>query len=256
MSSLHIIDTGNPDGPPMVWLGSLGTTTEMWERQISMFGADHRCVLVDHPGHGESEPPDGPLSIESMADAVADALDGVGIERADVVGLSLGGMVAMRLAAAHGDRVDRLALLFTTASLGQPDAWKTRADTVRAEGMSSVSEAVVSRWLTPDYAAAHPEEVATLVAMVGSTTPEGYAACCEAIGAMDQRGILGDVKAPTLMVSGTLDPATPPEHGETIVSLIPDARMETVVTAHLGSWEQSAAVNALLWTFFGRDGHD
>lgn len=254
--NLHVLDTGNPDGPPIVWLGSLGTTTAMWDRQVSVFGSEHRCVLVDHPGHGESAPPDGPLSIESMADAVAAALAGVGVERADVVGLSLGGMVAMRLAADHGDRVDRLALLFTTASLGQPDAWKTRAETVRAEGMSSVAEAVVSRWLTPDYAAAHPEEVATLVAMVGSTTPEDYAACCEAIGVMDQRVILGDVKAPTLMVSGTLDRATPPEHGETIVSLIPDARMETVATAHLGSWEQPGAVNDLLRTFLDRGGRD
>jgi 3-oxoadipate enol-lactonase len=82
--------------------------------------------------------------------------------------------------------------------------------------------------------------------MIMATDPDGYASCCEAIGEMDLRGDLPTVTAPTLVVAGTHDPATPPRHAETITSLIPDARMETVDAAHLANWEQPVAINELL----------
>ena len=83
---------------------------------------------------------------------------------------------------------------------------------------------VVGRWLTPEYAEAHPDEVAALVAMVSATDPEGYAACCEAIAAVDLRADLPAITAPTLVVAGALDPATPVEHGELIAVADPRRR--------------------------------
>ena len=255
MSGLHVVDTGNPDGPPIVWLGSIGSSTAMWDRQIPAFAARYRCVLVDHPGHGLGPPPRGTLTIESLGDGVLAELDAMSIGRANFVGLSLGAMVAMSVAADHPDRVDRVALLCTSAYFGPDYGWTARAATVRAEGMSAVAEATVGRWLTPDYAAAHPDEAAALAKMIMATNPDGYASCCEAIAEMDLRERLKAVTAPTLVVAGTRDPATPPPHAETITSLIAGAVMRTVDAAHLANWERPGPVNELLREHF-EGGHD
>lgn len=246
MTTLHVVDTGNPAGPPIVWLGSVGSALAMWDRQIPEFADRYRCVLIDHPGHGASPPATGPLSIESLADDVLATLDSKGVARAHFVGLSLGAMIAMSIATIHPDRVDRLALLCTTAHFDDQSAWAARAATVRTGGMTTLADAVVTRWLTPAYAQAHPDEVAAFVAMINATDPESYARCCEAIGLMDQRPTLRTIQAPTLVVAGTEDPATPPVHAETIANLIPNAKLATVAAAHLANWEQPNAINELL----------
>lgn len=237
-------------GPVVVWLGSLGSTAAMWDPQVDAFEDRCRCVLIDHPGHGASPAGPGPYSISGLADDVVAALDRLDIERAHVAGLSIGGMIAMSLAARHADRIDRLALLCTSANLGPPDGWLERAATVRADGAAAVAPTVVGRWFTPAYAEANTDEVDQMVAMISSVDPEGYAACCEAIAAMDLRPELPGIDAPTIVIAGTDDPSTPPEHGEAIAALIPGARFETVVAAHLSSWERADDVNALLAPHF------
>jgi 3-oxoadipate enol-lactonase len=109
-----------------------------------------------------------------------------------------------------------------------------------------VAEAVVARWVTPAYAETHPGEVERFEAMISSVDAEGYAGCCEAIAAMDQRDGLAQIVAPTLVVVGRDDPATPVEHAEEIAAGIPDARLEVVAGAHVPSWESADAVNALI----------
>lgn len=243
MNELNVVDTGDAGAPPIVWLGSLGSSTAMWKRQIAEFGDHHRCLLIDHPGHGDSPPADGPVSIESLGDDVLATLDDLGVERTDLVGLSLGGMVGMNLAARHPDRIDRLALLCTTSYFGNDDFWTERAATVRAGGTAPIADAVVARWLTEEYAAAHPDDAAAFVATLSACDPASYAHCCDAIRLMDQREILPDVHAATLVIAGTEDPATPPIHAEVIAGLIPGARLGTVHAAHFANWEQAEAVN-------------
>ena len=231
---------------PVVWLGSLGSTSRMWDRQLAEMATDRRCILIEHPGHGGAPATAGPYSIAGLAASVVEEMDRLDVDRADVVGLSIGAMIAMAMAIEHQARVARLALLCTSAQLGPASAWHERAATVRADGAGAVAAAVVGRWLTPDYAADHPGEVAELEAMIASTDAEGYAACCEAIAAMDLRADLPSIAVPTLVIAGTADPATPPEHGELIASLVPGARFELVDAAHLACWEAADAVNALL----------
>jgi 3-oxoadipate enol-lactonase len=117
---------------------------------------------------------------------------------------------------------------------------------VRAGGTSAIAATVVGRWLTPDYAETHRADVRTLEAMVSAVDREGYAACCEAIATMDLRADLPGVTAPTLVVAGALDPATPVEHGELIAASIPGATVEIVEAAHLASWELPDRINTLL----------
>jgi len=139
-----------------------------------------------------------------------------------------------------------MALLCTSADFGPPTAWLDRAALVRAEGLETIAPVIVGRWLTPGYADGHPDDVAALVAMVSVADAEGYAACCEAIAAVDLRADLPAITTPTLVVAGALDPATPVEHGELIAALIPGAAVEIVEAAHLASWEQPERINTLL----------
>ena len=119
-----------------------------------------------------------------------------------------------------------------------------RAATVRAEGVDVVADGVVARWFTDDVDAA---TVARMRAMIAATPGEGYAGCCEAIVAWDSRADLGRIAAPTLVISGAEDPATPPEHGEVLARGIPDARFEVVPdAAHLASYQRPEIVTGLL----------
>jgi 3-oxoadipate enol-lactonase len=255
VTELAVVEFGPPGGRPIVWLGSLGSSTGMWDRQRAAFDVTHRCVFVDHPGHGASPPSRGALSIASLAEDVLVALDRCRIATADFIGLSLGAMVAMWIAAERPARVDRLALMCTSARFDSPEPWRERAATVRTSGTESIAETVVGRWLSAGYAAAHPDEVAGFLTMISDTDDESYAGCCDAIGAMDLRPILPSIGAPTAVVVGSFDPATPPAHGEAIAAGIPDSRLETVGAAHMANWEQSDAVNRILATHLDRS-HD
>jgi 3-oxoadipate enol-lactonase len=169
------------------------------------------------------------------------------VQRAHVCGLSLGGMVGQWLAIHAPDRVDRLAVLCSSARLGPESGYAERAALVRAEGTRAIAEAVVGRWLTPAYATDHPEIVGKLRAMVAATPPEGYAACCEALAHMDLEPGLGRVRAPTLVVAGAQDPSLPAAHGEAIAARVPGARFAVLdPAAHLASLERAEAVNGLL----------
>jgi 3-oxoadipate enol-lactonase len=242
----HVVDASPdlPDDAPVVVLSnSLGTTLAMWEPQVPALAEHFRVVRYDTRGHGRSPVPPGPYSIDDLADDLLGLLDRVGVEKAHLVGLSLGGMTAMRLAARNPERVDRLVVLCTSALLGPAQGWLDRAATVRAEGTGAVADASLERWYTPAFRAAHPGSVEAARAMVASIPPEGYAACCEAIAAMDLTEDLADITAPTLAIAGADDPSTPPEHLERIAAAVKDGRLLVVPhSAHIASQEQPGAV--------------
>jgi 3-oxoadipate enol-lactonase len=178
----------------------------------------------------------------------------VGAERAHVAGLSLGGMTALRLAAREPQRVHRLAVLCSSAKT-EPQGFLDRAAAARAEGTASFAPAVVSRWLTPSHAAAHPDLVARLEAMVAGADDEGYAACAEVVGGVDLREDLGRITAPTLVVSGAEDPALPPAHQEAIAAGIAGAELLSVSPgAHLANLEQPLRVTGALLGHFDAAG--
>ncbi|MGB6040584.1 MAG: alpha/beta fold hydrolase, partial [Gordonia sp. (in: high G+C Gram-positive bacteria)] len=147
---VHTVISGRPDRPAVILSSSLGATHRMWDTQVSALEEHFQVIRYDTRGHGSSPVPAGPYSIDELADDVVALLDGLGIERAHFVGLSLGGMTGMRLAARNPERVDRMVLLCTSAHMPPAQGWLDRAATVRANGIASIAEAVVSRWFTPD----------------------------------------------------------------------------------------------------------
>jgi 3-oxoadipate enol-lactonase len=245
---------GAADAPVVVLSNSLGATRAMWDAQVPALAERFRVVTYDTRGHGESPVPPGPYALDDLVDDLVALLDEVGAERAHVAGLSLGGMTAMRLAAREPARVHRLALLCTSAFVG-PGPYGDRAKLVRAEGTATVAPAVIERWFTPDFRERGPDLVKRMEAMIAGTPDEGYAACCEAIDRMDLREDLPRIGAPTLVISGWDDPATPPEHQQAIVDGIPGAELLTVSPgAHLANIEQPLQVTGALLGHFDAAG--
>ncbi len=240
---VHHVVEGPEDAPVVVLSNSLGSTQAMWDPQVAALAERFRVVRYDTRGHGLSPVPPGPYSIDDLVDDLVALLDRLDVPRAHVVGLSLGGMTGMRLAAREPHRVDRLVVLCTGARLEPSSAWTERAATVRGHGTGAVADAVVERWFTPSYLEAHPDERARYEAMVAATPAEGYAGCCEVIAAMDLRPDLPSITAPTLAIAGADDPATPPERLEEIASAVPDGRLIVVPdAAHLANAQQPATV--------------
>ncbi|WP_165949758.1 3-oxoadipate enol-lactonase [Micromonospora sp. KC207] len=256
-SRLHLAVDGPADAPVLLLGSSLGTSCAMWEPQVPALAERFRVIRYDHLGHGRSAAPAGPYTLDLLGRELLRTLDALDLPWVHYAGLSLGGMVGMWLAAHAPDRVRRLALLCTSASLGPPEQWRERAATVRAAGLPAIADAVVARWFTPAFAATRPDVVAGYRAMLTATSPVGYAACCEAIAAMDLRGDLGRVGAPTLVVAGADDPATPVEHARQIAGRIPGARLAVVgAAAHLANVEQPERVCRLLREHFDEEPGD
>jgi 3-oxoadipate enol-lactonase len=225
----------------------LGTTTGLWEPALPLLAQRFRVVRYDHRGHGGSPVPPGPYRLDDLGGDVVALLDRLGVERAHVSGVSLGGMVAMWLAANAPERVDRLVPICTTTRFDPPSMWRSRAASVRADGLASIVDGILVRWLPPD---ASPELVAAARALMAGVPDEGYAATCAALEEADLAPSLARIVAPTLVVAGDLDPASPPADAERIAAGIRGARVAVVPgAAHLAVLSHPAEVAALMISF-------
>lgn len=247
-------DLSGPEGAPViVFSNSLGTDLSMWDAQAAALSETFRCLRYDTRGHGRSQVVDAPFTIDDLAHDLAGLLDGLGIARAHVVGLSLGGMTGQVLALLHPDKVDRLVLCATSAHMPPANLWQERADIVRLKGMAAVADSVIGRWFTPQSQGG--AGAARTRAGLLATDPVGYGRACEAIGAMDLRGRIGAIAAPTLVVAGADDPATPVAMSEEICRLIAGAALAVVpAAAHLIAVEQPGALTSHIAAFLAPAG--
>jgi 3-oxoadipate enol-lactonase len=244
---VHYRVDGPDDAPPLLMINSLGADLRMWDPQVPALARGHRMIRYDARGHGQSPVPDGRYSLADLGRDALALLDRLGIASTDICGLSLGGMTAMWLAAHAPERVRRLVLCCTSASLGPSQAWAERAATVRAHGTAAIADTVVARWVTPSWAAAHPDTTEWLRAMIAATPAIGYAGACAAVEEMDLRPDLARIGAPTTVLAGADDPSTPPEHGAAIVAGISGARMHVLDdAAHLATYQQADTANRLI----------
>lgn len=252
----HRRDGGGSGGLPLFLGPSIGTSLRLWDAAVPALAVGGRIVIrYDLPGHGGSAAevlPDlspGGTTVAELAQAVLDLADRLGHERFDYAGVSLGGAVGLWLAVHHPERIASLALVCSSARFGDPANWQQRAKLVRDEGTGPVADTAASRWFTPGFAAGGDPIVSALLEDLRSASPIGYAACCDALAALDLRAALGSVTAPTLVVAGREDPATPVAHARELADGIPGASLFEVATAaHLANVEQPRAVTAALLT--------
>jgi 3-oxoadipate enol-lactonase/4-carboxymuconolactone decarboxylase len=244
----HVRIDGPPGATPLILLHSLGTSQAVWDEQAAALAAGLRVIRPDLRGHGLTEVTKGPYTIAQLARDVLAVMDELGITRAHVGGLSIGGMVAQSLAAQAPERVLSLILCDTALAIPPANLWAERAATVRAKGIAALAEGVLARWVTPGFRDALPAR--GLRAMLLRTDPEGYAGAAEAIAAADLSADTARLRLPALVLVGDQDQATPPESARALAAAIPGARLVVLENAaHLPTVEVPGAVTATMAEF-------
>jgi pimeloyl-ACP methyl ester carboxylesterase len=211
-------------------LTGLGSKRLGWERQMEAFGREYRTIAIDHRDTGDSDEASVPYTIADLAGDASALLSTLGIARAHVVGISLGGFVALELAVRHPQQVEKLVLVSTSAggpTHVQPNpeiAMLLAPDPNMEIGQRAIRN--YSNIMAADYVRAHPEELARIaeVARYRPMSAGGYMRQLQAALAHDVAGELTRVAAPTLVIHGDLDPLVPPPNGANLAARIPGAR--------------------------------
>lgn len=236
-------------GVPVLFLHGVGSDRTAWDGQLEYFGAERTAIAVDMPGYGESEA--GNLEVEGREDFARSALavlDALGIAQAHVCGLSLGGVIALALAALAPDRVASLALADSFARHPEGAAILERSlGGAAALGMGGLAENRAGALLAQP---AEPDVHRRVVETMARIDPAAYARAAEAVWLADQRREAASVSCPALILYGSEDRITPPALSEELKRLIPHAGLIEIAGAgHLPNLEQPAIFNRVLAAF-------
>jgi len=237
-------------GKPWLLLSnSLAADLSMWDDQIATLTVTHRVLRYDTRGHGASAAPAGPYSFDELVADMVAVLDHVGADKADVMGLSLGGMTALGLGLAEPGRVRRMVVCDARADAPPPfvQSWADRIAAIRAGGMAAVVDGTLARWFTPGV---EPSVLARARAMILGTSPTGYEGCAGALKRLDYLRHLGRMAVPLRYVVGAEDLGAPPAVMRAMAEATPGASfVEIPGTAHLPNMENPAAFAAALVDF-------
>jgi 3-oxoadipate enol-lactonase len=247
---IHYRLDGREELPVLVLSNSLGSDLSMWNPQIEALTEHFRVLRYDTRGHGASDVPPGPYSIEQLGQEVVGLMDGLGIERAHFAGVSMGGMTGMWLAVNVPERFGKIALCNTAAYFGPRETWDQRIRAVRYEGMGAVAEGAIERWFTETYRDLGTEDVEQRRRVLLATSPEGYIATCEALAGRDLRDAIKNINLPTLVISGSYDLSTPPREGQYLAQQINGSRYVELPGAHLCNIELAQEFTKELTNFF------
>jgi 3-oxoadipate enol-lactonase len=240
---------GDPGATPLILINSIGSTREMWTRQMDAFRAAFRVIRYDARGHGTSSVPRGPYTLGQLGGDALAVLDHAGVASAHVCGISLGGMTAQWLGLNAPGRVRGLVLANTAARIGTVESWTERISVVHQKGMSAVAHLAMERWFTPSFRARDPETVRAFRTMVQNCPPDGYLGCCAALRDADLRDQVSAISAPTLLIASTADTATPPEGLEFLRERLRTSELVTLDSAHLSNVECAGEFTAAVMDF-------
>jgi 3-oxoadipate enol-lactonase len=235
---IYVEVSGREDAPALMLSNSLGTNLHMWDDQADEFAKHFRLVRYDRRGHGQSGMPQGPYSMDRLGRDVLSVLDALNIKKTNWCGLSMGGMVGQWLGANAPDRVQKLILSNTSAHYPDRSAWDARIKFVETNGLAAMVDANMQRWFTEGFRARAPEQIARMTEMFVATKVPGYVACIQALAEMDLRAGNATITAPTLVIVGSKDVATPPAAGEAIQKAIKGAKIASLEAAHISNVEQ------------------
>jgi 3-oxoadipate enol-lactonase/4-carboxymuconolactone decarboxylase len=248
--AVHAVVEGPPaaaDSAPILMLHSIGTNLHVFDPQAAALARDHRVIRMDLRGHGLSGVTAGPVTMSRHAQDALALLDALGVQRAHVVGLSIGGRIAQQMAAEAPERVASLVLMDTAAEFPPPEAWQQRIEIATAQGMAGLVDMVIPRWVV-DASLASAQG---LRRMLLATDPQGYAASAAALRDARAAEIAGRIACATTVIVGERDIATPPAMAEALRNMIPGAELVTIPeAAHIPTLERAEAVNAALLGHF------
>jgi len=245
-ASLYWKRDGRDDGPALVLLNSIGTDMDLWDAVLPHLRDRFALLRIDTRGHGASTTEAGDYTMGMLADDVLAVADAAGFERFSIAGVSLGGMIGMEIALRQPRRLERLALVCTSATMDSA-AWDDRVAKVRTEGMAAIADLAMGRFLS---SAAPPAVAETVRRQLLAMDAEGYAGCGVAIRDMDLAERVGDIACPTLVVTGTRDASTPFEgHGAHLLARILGAKHVSLDAAHLAPLEAPDSLARALASF-------
>jgi 3-oxoadipate enol-lactonase len=247
------VEIEGPERAPVLMLSnSLGTNLHMWDAQAPAFARHFRLLRYDRRGHGRSGVSQGPYTMERLGRDALAILDGLRIDKVNWCGLSMGAMEGMWLGAQAGERIDKLILSNTSCYYADKSLWNERIKAIRASGgLEPLADRITALWFSEEFRARAPQTVARMKAMLAATPVEGYVGCCEAIRDMDHRDLLPRIGAPTLVIAGRHDQATPVEAAEFIRSRIPRASLTILNAAHISNVEQPTLYGDAVLQFLG-----
>jgi 3-oxoadipate enol-lactonase len=246
----------NASGPPVVFLHAFPLNRMMWEPQFEELGGNFDVIAPDMRGHGASDLNAETVTMEQMADDVFELATSLELGPLVLVGLSMGGYVALAFAKKYPEALRALVLADTRSTADDEKARENRyamIDDVAANGPASLAEKMLPKLLSEKTVEEDQELVVSVRRMIETTSPAGIAGALAGMAAReDTTDILPAIAVPTLVIVGEQDAVTPPADAEALAAAIPGARLERLSgAAHLTNLERAAEFNALLKEFVG-----
>ena len=243
------------DGPWVTMSHSLACNLSMWDGQAQLLAKNYKVLRFDTRGHGASSAPEGPYTLEQMADDLHGLFAELGIQHTHFAGLSMGGMIGETYALKYPGVFQSLVLADTT-SRRPPNAgqmWNERIAIAREKGMAALVEGTLGRWFTEPYRKAHPDVMARIGNDIRNTPVAGFAGCCEAIAKIDLLDRLREIDCPALVIVGDQDHGTPPEMARQIHANLRGSELLIIPSAaHLSNVEQPEVFNRALTGFLAK----
>ena len=245
-------------GPPLVLIHGVGLDHTMWDPVVEVLAQKHRVLRYDLLGHGSSDDPPGPRRLDDFVVQLLEVLDSYGIDTSDVVGLSLGGLIALMTAARHPNRVRRAVLVSTV--FGRSESHLTglrqRLELAENEGLEPVANLAIKRWFTPQWRASHPAEAESVRQRLLTTDHVGYLKAYRLFAEADDLAAASapDIEAPTLVLAGERDSGSTPEMAVALADAIPagEARIMPGVH-HLAPIEEPKKFSNTLLEFLNQE---
>lgn len=229
------------EGPPVVFINSLGSDLRIWDAQALGLAPRFQVVRYDKRGHGLSEAPPAPYTLADHTHDLKALLDHLALGPVSLVGISVGGMIALDFARTYPQHTRALVLMDTGARIGSTESWNERIRAIREASLAEVATGVIGRWFTPAFFQEKPAEAQGYYHMLSRTPAEGYIGTCAALRDADLRGRLGAVRVPALVLCGAQDPSTPPSLAEALAQELGAPLQLIEEAAHLPCLEQPQA---------------
>jgi len=227
---INFVRTGPRGGAPLVFLHPVGLDLTWWGEQFSSFGRDFDVVAVDMPNHGLSGNLTEAPTFDGLAERLAVVIDRLGAGPAHLVGVSVGGMIAQKLALKRPDLVRSLCLVATLCTFpdGVREGLRERARVARADGMAKIAELSNQRWFPSDFRTRRPDMMDRTAKSLLQQDRDFHASMWEMISTLDLEANLPTITCPTLVVAGSEDINAPAAAAELIARLIPAASLITM----------------------------
>ncbi len=242
------------DKPAIIFLHGVGLDKTCWNAQVPALSSHARVITYDLLGHGDCRKPDRDLTLHDYVEQLRKVMDAAGLEKAVLVGFSFGGLTLQLFATTYPERVEKLVIMGAVyrRTPEQIAAVAGRLETAEREGPEAIISAALARWYAPEYQAAHPEVVEATTRRLKNNIPHEFLTAYRIFITSDHlvTGKLEQIKVPTLVIAGELDPGSTPAMAETMASEIPDARLCIVPGArHMLPVESADAINQALIDF-------